>query len=93
MKPFAILALAATALTGCTADEKPAKPPEAPPHGRMLVLDTHLDTPTHFDRQGWSFADRHGPDDDLVQLKQLRHLFGADAGCRGAGKGELWKEE
>lgn len=67
MRCIAVL-LAATALAGCTADEKPAKPPEAPLHSRMLVLDTHLDTPTHFERQGWSFADRHTVADDLVQL-------------------------
>jgi membrane dipeptidase len=67
MKRVAVL-LAATALTACTGGEQPAKPPEGPLHGRMLVLDTHLDTPTHFERQGWSFADRHAPADDLVQL-------------------------
>src|SRR3546814_367578 len=34
----------------------------------MLVLDTHLDTPLHFERAGWSFADRHALADDMAQL-------------------------
>src|SRR3546814_946764 len=34
----------------------------------MLVLDTHLDTPLHFERVGWSFADRHALADDMAQL-------------------------
>lgn len=37
-------------------------------HGSLLTLDTHLDTPLHFTRAGWSFADRHSVDTDLVQL-------------------------
>ena len=67
MKHLAIL-LAATALSACSTGEQAAKAPEAPLHSRMLVLDTHLDTPLHFERQGWSFADRHGLTDDMVQL-------------------------
>ena len=71
MKPFAIL-LTATALSACSTGEEAVKTPEAPLHSRMLVLDTHLDTPLHFDRQGWSFADRHGLTDDMVQLDMPR---------------------
>ncbi len=67
MKRFAIL-LTATALSACSTGEQAVKTPEAPLHSRMLVLDTHLDTPLHFERQGWSFADRHGLTDDMVQL-------------------------
>ncbi|RYD42238.1 MAG: membrane dipeptidase [Sphingomonadales bacterium] len=66
MKRFAILMMA-TALTACSGGEKP-KAPEAPLHSRMLVLDTHLDTPLHFERTGWSFADRHALADDMAQL-------------------------
>lgn len=66
MKRFAIL-LTASALTACSGGEKP-KAPEAPLHSRMLVLDTHLDTPLHFERAGWSFADRHALASDMVQL-------------------------
>lgn len=67
MKHLAIL-LTATALSACSTGEEAVKAPEAPLHSRMLVLDTHLDTPLHFERQGWSFADRHGLTEDMVQL-------------------------
>ncbi|MBJ7498724.1 MAG: dipeptidase [Sphingopyxis sp.] len=67
MKRLATL-LAATALSACSAAEDKPKAPEAPPHSRMLVLDTHLDTPLHFERAGWSFADRHGQANDMAQL-------------------------
>ena len=68
MKRFAIL-LTATVLTACSpGGDKPKAAPEAPLHSRMLVLDTHLDTPLHFERAGWSFADRHGQADDMAQL-------------------------
>jgi membrane dipeptidase len=67
VKRFAIL-LAATALAGCTAAKEKGATDERPLHSRMLVLDTHLDTPLHFDRAGWSFADRHSVATDLSQL-------------------------
>ena len=67
MKRFAIL-LSATALTACSTGSDKPKAPETPLHSRMLVLDTHLDTPLHFERAGWSFADRHTLADDMVQL-------------------------
>ena len=37
-------------------------------HGSLLTLDTHLDTPVHFSRAGWSFGDRHDYASDLAQL-------------------------
>jgi membrane dipeptidase len=67
VKRSAIL-LAATALAGCSGGGDKPKAPEAPLHSRMLVLDTHLDTPLHFERAGWSFADRHSLADDMAQL-------------------------
>lgn len=67
MRHLAIL-LSATVLSACSTGEQAVKAPEAPLHSRMLVLDTHLDTPLHFERQGWSFADRHGLTEDMVQL-------------------------
>ena len=36
-------------------------------HEQMLVLDTHLDTPMHFERAGWDFSDWHEYDWDLTQ--------------------------
>ncbi len=67
MKRIAIL-LTATALAACSIGGDRPKPSEAPLHSRMLVLDTHLDTPLHFDRQGWNFADRHTLATDMSQL-------------------------
>jgi membrane dipeptidase len=63
-----VILLAATALTACSAGGDKPKAPEAPLHSRMLVLDTHLDTPLHFERAGWDFADRHPLADDMAQL-------------------------
>ena len=67
MRRLAIL-LAATALAGCTAAKEKGATDDRPLHSRMLVLDTHLDTPLHFERQGWNFADRHSLATDLSQL-------------------------
>ena len=67
MRRFVLL-LAATALAGCSGGGDKPKAPDAPLHSRMLVLDTHLDTPLHFERAGWSFADRHSLADDMAQL-------------------------
>jgi len=67
VKRFAIL-LTATALTACSPGGDKPKAAEAPLHSRMIVLDTHLDTPLHFERAGWSFADRHALADDMAQL-------------------------
>ncbi|WP_428678602.1 dipeptidase [Sphingopyxis sp.] len=67
MKRAAAL-LAATMLAACSGGGDKPKVAEAPLHSRMLVLDTHLDTPLHFERQGWNFADRHDLATDLSQL-------------------------
>jgi len=67
VKRLAIL-LTATALTACSPGGDKPEASEAPLHSRMLVLDTHLDTPLHFERAGWSFADRHALADDMAQL-------------------------
>jgi len=41
-------------------------------HERLLVLDTHLDTPRHFARPGWRIADRHSFAVDLSQVDYPR---------------------
>lgn len=50
-------------------------------HERLLTIDTHLDTPVHFDRAGWSIADRHDFANDLshVDLPRMRE-GGLDGG-------------
>ncbi|GGL44898.1 dipeptidase [Caulobacter rhizosphaerae] len=37
-------------------------------HERALTLDTHLDTPEHFARQGWSMVERHAVKADGTQV-------------------------
>ena len=37
-------------------------------HERVLTLDTHLDTPEHFARQGWSMVERHAVRADGTQV-------------------------
>ncbi|TGX54010.1 membrane dipeptidase [Sphingomonas gei] len=61
-------------LAGCatTQAEAPRKP-----HRDFLVLDTHLDTPIHFARPGWSFAGHHDPATDLIQVDMERMEAGA----------------
>src|SRR5688572_31949968 len=71
--------LAAASLLALAACSKPAEPSAEDPmaaHRGLLVLDTHLDTAINFDRPGWSFADRHTPADDLVQLDLPRMADG-----------------
>ena len=58
-------ALGALAVNACavTTTNRPVNP-----HNTLLTLDTHLDTPVHFARAGWSFGDRHTYANDLAQL-------------------------
>lgn len=46
-------------------------------HERLLTLDTHLDTPLHFPRAGWSFGERHTLAEDLAQVDLPRMESGA----------------
>lgn len=80
MNRIAILlaASALTALGGCTTTATSnAGGDAAALHARILTLDTHLDTPLHFARQGWSFGDRHDLATDLAQLDIPRMQDGA----------------
>lgn len=67
------------ALFGCLALCACATQPPAAVrlHSRLLTLDTHLDTPMHFGRAGWSFGDRHDYATDLVQVDLPRMEAGA----------------
>lgn len=47
---------------------------------QFLTLDTHLDTPVHFSRAGWSFADRHDLATDLSQVDMPRMREGRLSG-------------
>jgi membrane dipeptidase len=55
----AACALALAAGSGFTAE--PVPPAVRALHERLLVLDSHLDTPMLFDQPGWSILDRHTP--------------------------------
>ncbi len=75
----------ALTLAACSPSPAPqAAPPANTPaalHERILTLDTHLDTPVHFNRPGWSIADAHAFDTDLshVDLPRMRE-GGLDGG-------------
>jgi membrane dipeptidase len=60
--------LIALALVSCAPLPQGATTDPATTHGRLLVLDTHLDTPIHFGRAGWNFAVKHAPQDDIAQV-------------------------
>ena len=69
-------------LSGCAASSTPGTraSPEASAfslHKRLLVLDTHLDTPVHFGRPGCSFDGDHDPATDIVQVDLKRMEAGA----------------
>ena len=69
-----VLPFIALLLAGCatTQAERPRMS-----HREFLTLDTHLDTPIHFARPGWSFAGHHDPATDLVQVDLERMDSGA----------------
>ena len=68
--------------SACTAfPDSPVEPSAGTSlHDRLLTLDTHLDTPMHFDREGWSFGDPHNLDGDLVQVDLPRMADNLDGG-------------
>ncbi|MDB5455906.1 MAG: peptidase, partial [Caulobacter sp.] len=45
-------------------------------HDKLLTLDTHLDTPEHFSREGWSMVDRHAVTVDGTQVDLPRMKAG-----------------
>jgi membrane dipeptidase len=50
------------------AGEAPISKADRALHERLLTLDTHLDTPEHFARDGWSMVDRHAVTTDGTQV-------------------------
>ena len=45
-------------------------------HERLIVLDTHLDTPAHLVWKGWSILDRHSVEEDGSQIDLPRMIEG-----------------
>jgi membrane dipeptidase len=71
--------LAATMLAGCAHSPDMATAPTL--HDRILTLDTHLDTPKHFHRSGWTMADEHAVAEDSSQVDVPRmNAGGLDGG-------------
>lgn len=78
----AVLALALAACSASPAPEPAALASDpAAVHDRILTLDSHLDTPVHFNRPGWNFAERHSFATDLshVDIPRMRQ-GGLDGG-------------
>lgn len=78
-----LVVVAATLLAACSPSPAPeaaeARAPTRDPaaiHARILTIDTHLDTPIHFDRPGWSFADAHDFAGDLSHVDLPRMTAG-----------------
>lgn len=76
MKHYAI-ALGACALSACATTPVAPGGEAAALHDRLMTLDTHLDTPLHFPRDGWRFDDRHSHATDLAQVDLPRMADGA----------------
>jgi membrane dipeptidase len=97
-----LLGSAALLATGAhAADKKPAEKLGDVPkaiktlHESFLTLDTHLDTPEHFSRQGWSMIDRHVVTEDGTQVDLPRMKAGGlDGGffVIYTGQGDLTAE-
>lgn len=93
----ALLTGVAHAADAKKAPEKSAEIPKAIKtlHDGFLTLDTHLDTPEHFARQGWSMIDRHAVTEDGTQVDLPRMKAGGlDGGffVIYTGQGELTAE-
>ncbi|QIG82032.1 membrane dipeptidase [Sphingosinithalassobacter tenebrarum] len=69
---FAALLLAGCATTPSKTSADVSRDQARAVHDRLLVLDTHLDTPMHFQRPGWDFGAPHDPATDLVQVDMVR---------------------
>lgn len=70
--PLSLLAIAACAPSSEGSAPVAVSATPAAIHEGLLTLDTHLDTPIHFARRGWSIADRHDYATDISQVDLLR---------------------
>jgi membrane dipeptidase len=74
-----LAALVATAPLLLAAQARAEDPPtkaERALHERLIVLDTHLDTPSNFSRPGWDILDRHTFAKDHTQVDYPRMVDG-----------------
>lgn len=79
MPAIALVALLASCATTQPTSEGPRAGADAAAalHARMLTLDTHLDTPINFGREGWRFDAAHDIATDLAQVDGGRMRTGA----------------
>lgn len=63
-----LLSATAAVMTATAAQAIEVSPQARQLHERVLVLDTHLDTPANLRRPGWSIADRHDHDGEFSQV-------------------------
>ncbi|MEJ0038344.1 MAG: dipeptidase [Gammaproteobacteria bacterium] len=75
MPQIACLLLGVTSLA-CAAEGAKIDPKALAIHERLIVLDTHLDTPAHLVWNGWSILDRHRVEDDGSQIDLPRMIAG-----------------
>ncbi|CAN5290806.1 dipeptidase [soil metagenome] len=61
---------------GYAAGRKPAADPARAIHEKLIVLDTHFDTPANLGRPGWSIMDRHVTATDGDQVDYPRMVQG-----------------
>jgi membrane dipeptidase len=92
---FALLCAPALFVAAPASAHPDVSPEDRLLHERMLVLDTHLDTPMLFERPGWDFAarNRHEFDGSQVDLPRMEE-GGLDGGffVIYLGQGELTPE-
>ncbi|MDQ1155602.1 dipeptidase [Brevundimonas sp. SORGH_AS_0993] len=72
---FSVL-VAAPALAQDHAQSPPSTSDARALHERLLVLDTHLDTPANLVKPGWSILDRHSATEDGSQVDYPRMVEG-----------------
>lgn len=71
----AAVAASLTFASGAVA-QAPVSPEVHRLHERLLVLDTHLDTPANLAKPGWSILDRHSATEDFSQVDYPRLVEG-----------------
>ena len=78
MSRLLTLLLGSAALFAATAHaaDAPISKADRALHESILTLDTHLDTPEHFARKGWSMVDRHDVKADGTQVDLPRMVAG-----------------
>jgi membrane dipeptidase len=68
-----MLTLVASSTLAAPRHSAPARTPARAVHEKLVVLDTHFDTPANLGRPGWSIMDRHnsGVDGDQVDYPRM----------------------